>query len=202
MSERLRNVFATVLLILLALSAFVAGYFANDFVEMRRGQVTVQTSETEEFSLFWEAWGRVEDNFLGELPTTKELTYGAIRGSIALLGDPYTFFVEPVDREIERQSLQGTFGGIGATLSRPEEGGPIFLEPIPGNPAEQAGILSGDELVAVDGEAITSEMTVQEVADLVKPSVAWIRFATKSRRHRNASSVWANLRRKLATSSS
>ena len=168
MSERLRNIFATLLLILLAASAFVAGYFTNDFVEMRRGEVTVATDDANEFGLFWEAWGRVEDNYLGELPTAKELTYGAIRGSIALLGDPYTFFVEPVDREIERQSLQGTFGGVGATVSRPEEGGPIFLEPIPGNPAAEAGILSGDELIAVDDTEITPEMTVQEVANMVR----------------------------------
>ncbi|WP_420644198.1 S41 family peptidase [Candidatus Leptofilum sp.] len=168
MSERLRNIFATLLLILLAASAFVAGYFTNDFVEMRRGEVTVQTDDADGFGLFWEAWQHVEDNFLGELPTSQELTYGAIRGSIALLGDPYTFFVEPVDREIERQSLQGTFGGVGATVSRPEEGGPVFLEPIPGNPAAEAGILSGDELLAVDGEPITPEMTVQDVANMVR----------------------------------
>ncbi|WP_420627809.1 S41 family peptidase [Candidatus Leptofilum sp.] len=168
MSERIRNIFATLLLILLAASAFVAGYFTNDFVDMRRGEVTVPADDADGFGLFWEAWGRVEDNYLGELPSSKELTYGAIRGSIALLGDPYTFFVEPVDREIERQSLQGTFGGVGATVSRPEEGGPIFLEPIPGNPAAEAGILSGDELLAVDGQPITPEMTVQEVANLVR----------------------------------
>ncbi len=168
MSERLRNIFATLLLILLAASAFVAGYFTNDFMEMRRGDVTIQTADSDEFGLFWEAWGRVEDNFLGDLPTSKELTYGAIQGSVALLGDPYTFFVEPVEREIERQSLQGTFGGVGATLSRPEEGGPVFLEPIPGNPAAAAGILSGDELVAVDGEPITPEITVQAVAEIVR----------------------------------
>ena len=168
MSERLRNIFATLLLILLAASAFVAGYFTNDFMEMRRGDVTIQTADSDEFGLFWEAWGRVEDNFLGDLPTSKELTYGAIQGSVALLGDPYTFFVEPVEREIERQSLQGTFGGVGATLSRPEEGGPVFLEPIPGNPAAAAGILSGDKLVAVDGEPITPEITVQAVAEIVR----------------------------------
>ncbi|MEZ4591655.1 MAG: PDZ domain-containing protein [Chloroflexota bacterium] len=168
MSERLKNVFATVLLLLLAASAFVAGYFTNDFVEMRRGEVTVATDDAQEFGLFWEAWGHVQDNFIGELPTSKELTYGAIRGSVALLGDPYTFFVEPVEREIERQTLQGTFGGVGAAVTRPEEGGPILLEPIPGNPAAEAGILSGDELVAVDGETITPEMTVEEVANLVR----------------------------------
>ncbi|MCA9901762.1 MAG: S41 family peptidase [Ardenticatenaceae bacterium] len=168
MSERVKNVFASVLLILLAASAFVAGYFTNDFIEMRRGEVTVSTEGAQDFALFWEAWGHVQANFIGELPTSKELTYGAIRGSVALLGDPYTFFVEPIDREIERQSLQGTFGGVGATVSRPEEGGPVFLEPIPGNPAAEAGILSGDALVAVDGEPITPEMTVEAVANLVR----------------------------------
>ena len=74
MSERLRNWFATALLMLLAASAFVAGYFTNDFLEMRRGEVTIQTDNVSEFGLFWEAWGRIEDNFLGELPTSKELT--------------------------------------------------------------------------------------------------------------------------------
>ncbi len=165
MSERLRNVFATLLLFLLATSAFIAGYFTNDFVEMRRG---VSTAVSDDLALFREAWGRVDDNFLGELPTAKERTYGAIHGSMALLDDPYTFFVEPIEREIERQSLQGTFGGVGATLSRPEEDGPIFLEPIPGNPAAEAGILSGDELLAVDGETVTLAMTVQEVAEQVR----------------------------------
>ncbi|MCP4422207.1 MAG: S41 family peptidase [Chloroflexi bacterium] len=166
MSDRLRNVFATVLLIFLAAAAFVAGYFTNDFVEMRREGD--QTAVSNEFGLFWEAWGRVEDNFLGDLPTSKEMTYGAIQGSIALLDDPYTFFVEPVEREIERQTLQGSFGGVGASLSRNEEGGSVFLEPIPNNPAAEAGILSGDELLAVDGEEITAEMTVQEVAERVR----------------------------------
>ena len=72
MSERLRNLFATLLLLLLAVSAFVAGYFTNDFLEMRRGEVTVQTEDASEFALFWEAWGRVEDNFFGELVGTEK----------------------------------------------------------------------------------------------------------------------------------
>lgn len=166
MSERMRNLLALLLLILLAASAFIAGYFTNDFVEMRFAP-GVAAGEAE-FSLFWEAWGLVENNFLGDLPTRKELAYGAIRGSLALLDDPYTIFVEPVAREEERQFLQGTFGGIGANLSRPEEGGAIVLDPIPGNPAAAAGILFGDVLVAVDGVAITPEMTVQSVAEMIR----------------------------------
>jgi carboxyl-terminal processing protease len=76
--------------------------------------------------------------------------------------------VEPVARDREREALQGRFGGIGAYLSRPEDGGDVLLEPIPGNPAELAGILAGDVLLAVDGTAVTPDMTVNAVADLIR----------------------------------
>lgn len=172
MSDRFRNLLAVFLLITLAISAFVAGYFMNDFVELRMGGTLVR--DQRDFDLFWEAWGRIESTFIGEIPTSKELTYGAIRGAIALLNDPYTVFVEPVARQQEIQSLQGTFGGIGAFLSRPEEGGDVLLEPMPGNPAEAAGVRSQDVLLAVDDKPITPEMTVGEVAELIKGEIGTV----------------------------
>ena len=66
------------------------------------------------------------------------------------------------------ERLQGTFGGIGAYITRSEETGEVILETIPGNPAEAAGILTGDVLLAVDGRAITIELTVPEIIELVK----------------------------------
>ena len=81
---------------------------------------------------------------------------------------PYTVFVEPAAREVERERLQGSFGGIGAYITRSEETGEVLLEPIPGNPAEAAGVLVGDVLLAVDGQSITAEMTVPEIVDMVK----------------------------------
>jgi carboxyl-terminal processing protease len=172
MSDKFRNLLAVFLLITLAISAFVAGYFMNDFVELRMGGTLVR--DQNDFDLFWEAWDRIESTFIGEIPTSKELTYGAIRGAIALLNDPYTVFVEPVARQQEIQSLQGTFGGIGAFLSRPEEGGDILLEPMPGNPAEAAGVRSQDVLLAVDDKPITPEMTVGEVAELIKGEIGTV----------------------------
>ncbi len=168
MSEKARNLLALLLLLILAASAFAAGYFANDLVAMQRGEVSVTAEDQNDFGLFWEAWDYINGSFIGDLPNNQDLVHAAIRGSMNLLNDPYTIFVEPVAREQERQSLQGTFGGIGATLSRPEEGGPVILEPIPGNPAQLAGIQSGDQLIAVDGDPITVEMTVADVAERVR----------------------------------
>jgi len=149
---------------MLVISAFVAGYFIRDILSANDASVYAQ----EDFEVFWEAWGRIEDSFLGEIPDGRQRTYAAIRGSMEALDDPYTIFVEPVAREHEREQLQGKFGGIGAYVSRPEDGGPVILEPIPGNPAEAAGILSGDVLVSVDGILLTADMTVTDVANIVK----------------------------------
>lgn len=164
MSIRTRNSVTLLLLFLVVGGAFAAGYFVSELRSTR----DIQVHAEEEFDVFWEAWNRVEGNFIGDLPLEQQRAYGAIRGSLDTLDDPYTVFIEPVVREREREQLQGSFGGIGALVSRPEDGGDVLLEPIPGNPAEKAGILSGDILVAVDGTVITSDLTVAQIADLVK----------------------------------
>ena len=164
MSKNIRNGLTVFMLVLLALSAFAAGFFVNDLLDLRNGVAKAQDS----MDIYWEAWGLVNEHFIGELPNEQMQTYGAIRGALNTLDDPYTIFVEPVARDLEKERLQGSFGGIGAYISRPEDGGEVFLEPIPGNPAEAAGILSGDVLLAVDGTAVTPEMTVTDIVDMIK----------------------------------
>ena len=164
MSIRTRNFITLLLLVLLISSAFAAGYFVSELRSNGNSQVHAE----EEFDIFWEAWNRIEGNYIGDLPLEQQRAYAAIRGSLDTLDDPYTVFIEPVVRDREREQLQGSFGGIGAYVSRPEDGGEVILDPIPGNPAEKAGVLSGDVLVAVDGTPVTVDLTVAEIADMVK----------------------------------
>ncbi len=154
------------MLVLLAVSAFGAGYLARDLVNGRGGAAAARADQ--DLSLYYEAWSLIDEHFLGAMPDEQAVTYGAIRGSLSALGDPYTVFIEPVAREAERERLQGSFGGIGAYITRNDETGEVLLEPIPGNPAEAAGIVAGDVLLAVDGTPITGAMTVPEIIDLVK----------------------------------
>ncbi len=167
MSDRFRNGLTVFMLVILAGSAFAAGYLTRELVN-GRGDSALAQAEADDMALFQEAWTLVEANFLGTLPDSRQVTYGAIRGSLATLEDPYTVFIEPVAREVERERLQGSFGGIGAYITRSEETGEVLLEPIPGNPAEAAGVLAGDVLLAVDGQEITAELTVPEIVELVK----------------------------------
>jgi carboxyl-terminal processing protease len=166
MGKRARDFLISFLIVLLAGTAFASGYFANDFLEQRVSTASASESE-EEFDLFWEAWGWIQGSYLGEIPPMKQVTYGAIRGALSELGDPYTVFIEPPAREQERESLRGNFGGIGAHISR-NEAGDVILEPIPGNPAEIAGILIGDVLLAIDGVEVSDSATVEEIAETIR----------------------------------
>ena len=74
------------------------------------------TDAPADFGLFWEVWHLVQDKFYGDIPTDTQTTYGAIKGALAALNDPYTVFVEPQPRALERAELDGQFGGIGADI--------------------------------------------------------------------------------------
>ncbi len=167
MQPRVRYPILLFLAFLLLTSSFGAG-FASATVITRR--LTPALQEVATFDLFWEAWNLVEKEFYGELPTDTVVTYGAIRGSLIALDDPYTLFVEPQPREMERDSLRGSFGGIGAYISQDEDG-QFLLSPLEGQPAAQAGILEGDFLLAVDGRPVTAEMTVNDVVLIIRGPV-------------------------------
>jgi carboxyl-terminal processing protease len=153
---------------LLLTGTFGAG-FASAMVVNRHLNPRAEESET--FDLFWEAWGFVEQDFYGDLPSDTDLTYGAIRGSLTSLDDPYSIFVEPQPREMERDDLRGSYGGIGAYV-RQDETGQFVLEPIDeAQPSAVAGILAGDILLAIDGQPVTSDMTVEDVVIAIRGPV-------------------------------
>lgn len=126
--------------------------------------------ETPEFSIFWEAWRLVEKNFYTELPAPRTMTYAALRGALSALNDPYTIFVEPQPRQLEKDDLHGSFGGIGVWLSQAQDGS-FVLSPMRDSPAIRAGIQDGDVLLRVDSVTITSEMSPGDIQVLIRGPV-------------------------------
>ncbi len=120
--------------------------------------------------VFREAWQVVETDFYGEMPSATDRTYGAIKGSLATLNDPYTYFVEPEPADREHEQLQGRFGGIGAYLEL-NDTGRIVLTPMVGRPADNAGIQEGDILLAVDEYVLPVPADLQQVTDRVRGPV-------------------------------
>ena len=128
--------------------------------------VTSDVDTRPDLALFWEAWSLLDRSFFGESPSTTRQLYGAISGLTASFDDPYTLFVEPAPRQLERDDLRGRFGGIGANIEPTAAG--YRLLPLPQQPAAQAGVQAGDWLVAVDGEPISLEVGLDAVVALVR----------------------------------
>lgn len=136
--------------------------------------LTDSTSPTplaeQERSLYDEAWAIVETDFIGNLPDTTIRTYGAIRGSVDTIDDPYTYFVEPEPAVREQENLQGHFGGIGAYLVLGEDGR-IHLDPMVDRPADIAGVERDDILLAVDGSILPVPADLEDATDRVRGPV-------------------------------
>jgi carboxyl-terminal processing protease len=92
----------------------------------------------------------------------EQLTDGAIRGLLMALDDPHASYLSAEQHAREQEGYRGFFEGIGAQVTL-SEAGVTVIAPIPGAPAEAAGILPGDVILAVDGESIEGLTLIEAV---------------------------------------
>jgi carboxyl-terminal processing protease len=130
---------------------------------------TITPSGDPDFELFDEVWEIVGREFDGDLPNDQERIYAAIEGSLAILGDQYTRFYRPDVAARMRENLSGAVEGIGAFVRETEEGHIEIVRPIPGQPAELAGIRPGDIIIGVDGEDVRGQSLDEVIARVRGP---------------------------------
>lgn len=106
------------------------------------------------FAPFWEAWNLVHANYVDQPVDDVALMRGAIRGMMDALGDQHSSYMDPEDYKQANASLEGSYEGIGAYVDTSTDYLTI-TSPIPGSPAEAAGLRSGDQVFAIDGEDMT-----------------------------------------------
>jgi carboxyl-terminal processing protease len=147
------------------------------FASVASSSARVQTpaDARTQFAVFWDVWDLVQSEFYHQSPLDdQKLAYGAIKGMLGALDDQYTTFQEPDLAAQSRESMQGSFEGIGAFLR--VAGGEILIDrPIKGSPALKAGLQAGDVIVAVDGEALAPMIAGLSDADAIAKAAAKIR---------------------------
>ncbi len=91
-----------------------------------------------------------------------------LHAAVASLGDPYSVYYSPAEYSALMESSSGIYSGIGATISQDMTTMVMtIVTPFIDSPAYKAGILSGDEIVAVDGENVLGR-DLNEVVTKIK----------------------------------
>ncbi|MCT0201710.1 peptidase S41 [Synechococcus sp. CS-602] len=99
-------------------------------------------------------WRQLRQKALEQPIETSAAAYDAIASMLAPLGDPYTRLLRPVDYQVLRSSTEGSLSGIGLQLGLSPDGERILaITPIEGSPAALAGIVTGSQILEVEGQS-------------------------------------------------
>lgn len=176
--------------ILLVLSAIFGSYYLGVRTgQSRMGEVVkvpgvsaqeppVSANANVDFSPFWKAWSIINSNFVPggngtsttfndtQKTTDQDKVWGAISGLVDSLGDPYSVFFPPKEKEAFDEAIAGNFSGVGMELGL-KDGIPTVISPLPDSPAKKGGILAGDKILKVDDASVGS-MSLDEVISHIR----------------------------------
>ena len=107
---------------------------------------------------------QVERNYVKDV-SRRELIEAAISGILAKL-DPYSAYISPEELDLFRSSIDGDFGGIGIQIAI-DDGRLKVLSPLVGTPAYRAGLMAGDQILEINGEA-TEGITLEKAVHKLK----------------------------------
>ncbi len=81
--------------------------------------------------------------------------------------DPYTVYVPEEENEDFQMMISKTYGGIGAIIHKKVGENVVINEPYYGSPAYRAGLVSGDEILEIDGYP-TTELEAAQSSERMK----------------------------------
>jgi carboxyl-terminal processing protease len=120
-----------------------------------------------QLNLFGEVFERVKASYV-EKPDNSKLIEGAITGMVTSL-DPHSRYMNDKAWTEMQETTSGEFGGLGIEVTM-EDGLVKVVSPIDDTPASKAGIMSGDLISKIDGDAVQG-MTLEQAVNKMKGPV-------------------------------
>ncbi len=114
--------------------------------------------------LFWESLEKVEARYIDPSKINyAAMAYGAVKGMLSTLDDPYTDFMTPDESDTFNDVMSGDLEGIGAEMAE-RDGHLIVVSPLKGSPAEKAGIMAGDVVYKIDAQPVAGLALTEAVS--------------------------------------
>ena len=145
------------------LTFFVLTAGNNKVVEVVKPQQ--QSLDRVEFKKFYDAYDNMKDQYFQDIDED-EVMNGAINGMIDALDDPYSDYLNAEEARQLNESISSSFEGIGAEIQE-QDGYIAVVSPIKNSPAEKAGLLPKDKIIAVDDVSIQG-MSSSEAVLLIR----------------------------------
>jgi carboxyl-terminal processing protease len=120
-----------------------------------------------QLNLFGDVFERVKADYV-EKPDDAKLIEGAINGMITSL-DPHSRYMNEQAWHDMQETTHGEFGGLGIEVTM-EDGLVKVVSPMDGTPAARAGIMSGDLITSIDGDAVQG-LTLEQAVNKMKGPV-------------------------------
>ncbi len=124
-----------------------------------------------DFTLLWQAWNKIHSEYVGPI-NDQELVYGAVRGMVAGLDDPYTVYFDPEEAKRFAEDVDGKFYGVGIEIGM-RNNMLTVITPIDDSPASRAGLRSGDVIVKI-GDDDTHDMTLPDAVSRIRGQVGTV----------------------------
>lgn len=107
------------------------------------------------------------DRFIGEADQ-KKMEDAAADAMVGALGDQWSYYIPADQMASYQEEKENAYVGIGITIIAREDGTGLDITQVSaGGSAEEAGLLAGDTLIAVDGESIAG-MQLEEIRNRIR----------------------------------
>lgn len=176
-TNKFKKYFLAYIIILLILGSFASGLFlgrssiVQDNVTLQKVEQTILSKYSDrspevDFSLFWDVWNLIDEEYIYRPVDHEKMLYGAIQGALFTLDDPYTQFLDPDETKEFNNELHGNLEGIGAEVGI-RNNVLTVISPLKDSPAATAGLKSKDVILEIDGTT-TADLTLTESVSLLR----------------------------------
>lgn len=112
----------------------------------------------------------LEQLYMGEI-NNEAMQEGIYKGMVDSLGDPYTVYFTEQEYSKFLQDSDGSFGGIGVTVSASTADNTILVISVnEGSPAEKAGVLPGDRIIKAENTDVSGS-TMDTAIDIMRGEI-------------------------------